>query len=80
MLSRWSPGFCTPIHRDGMHGAVVIQKRDPGVVGAHVLSDAAIRHDDDVTDRIVGAALGRVHRAVHLDVVGHRVECPSPPG
>ena len=57
-----------------VHRAVVVDERDPGVVGLHVLRDAAVRHDDDVARRVVRAALGRVDRAVDLHVRRHRVE------
>jgi hypothetical protein len=40
--------------------AVVVEQRDPGVVGLHVLPDAPVRHHDEIADRIVRAALGRV--------------------
>ena len=54
--------------------AVVVDERDPGVIGLQVLPDAAVRHNDDAARRVVRAALGRVDRAVDLHVLRHRVE------
>ena len=59
-----------------VHRAVVVDERDPGVVGLDVLRHAAVGHDDDAPAGVVGAALGRVDRAVDLDVRRHRVERP----
>jgi hypothetical protein len=57
-----------------VNGPVVVDERHPAVVRLHVLRDAAVGDDDQVADRIVGATLGRVDRAVDLHVRRHRVE------
>ena len=57
-----------------MDRSVVVDERDPGVVGLDVLGHAAVRHDDHAAAGIVGAALCRVDGAEHLDVRRHGLE------
>ena len=56
----------------GVDRAVVIDERHPRVVGLNVLGYATVGHDDHAAARIVRAALGRIDRAVDLDVRRHR--------
>ena len=74
LLARCGPGVGDAEPSRGVHRAVVIEERDPGVVGLHVLRHAAVRHDDDAAIGIVRAALGGIDRAVDLDVRRHRIE------